>query len=85
MRPSFVHSVLVFIALAATRHRSVVLRCGRRHPAGYGLPAETGWTTLLRNASCEHPHRQNNARLQRDTTAGGEGAPGRAPPAIIPL
>src|SRR6202162_3186694 len=41
--------------------------------AGYGLPAETGWTTLLqqRLVAEHYPHRVVNASISGDTTAGG--------------
>jgi acyl-CoA thioesterase I len=51
----------------------VVLVLGDSISAGYGLPAETGWTTLLqRRLAAEHyPHRVVNASISGDTTAGG--------------
>src|ERR1700730_3417392 len=41
--------------------------------AGYGLPADAGWTTLLqqRLAAEHYPHRVVNASISGDTTAGG--------------
>lgn len=50
-----------------------VLVLGDSISAGYGLPAETGWTTLLqRRLAAEHyPHQVFNASISGDTTAGG--------------
>jgi acyl-CoA thioesterase-1 len=51
----------------------VVLVLGDSISAGYGLPAETGWTTLLqqRLAAEHYPHRVVNASISGDTTANG--------------
>jgi acyl-CoA thioesterase I len=51
----------------------VVLLLGDSISAGYGLPAGTGWTTLLqRRLDAEHyPYRVINASISGDTTAGG--------------
>ena len=51
----------------------VVLVLGDSISAGYGLPVETGWTTLLqqRLAAEHYPHRVVNASISGDTTAGG--------------
>src|ERR1700720_2888637 len=66
----------LFAALAASACAAaapVVLVLGDSISAGYGLPAETGWTTLLqRRLAVEHyPHRVVNASISGDTTAGG--------------
>src|SRR5216683_6744147 len=78
MRQSpYLHSFLAFfIALAASAcaiAAPVVLVLGDSISAGYGLPAETGWTTLLQQRlDAEHyPHRVVNASISGDTTAGG--------------
>jgi acyl-CoA thioesterase I len=51
----------------------VVLVLGDSISAGYGLPAERGWTTLLQQRlDAEHyPFRVVNASISGDTTAGG--------------
>jgi acyl-CoA thioesterase I len=51
----------------------VVLVIGDSISAGYGLPPETGWTTLLQQRlAVEHyPHVVVNASISGDTTAGG--------------
>src|SRR6202162_4659946 len=73
----FLHSFLaLFIALATSAcaiAAPVVLVLGDSISAGYGLPAETGWTTLLqqRLAAEHYPHRVVNASISGDTTAGG--------------
>ncbi|MDQ6917258.1 MAG: arylesterase [Pseudomonadota bacterium] len=78
MRPSLAG---FFFALFATLAAGVwaatppiVLVLGDSISAGYGLPAETGWTTLLqRRLADEHyPHRVVNASISGDTTAGGK-------------
>jgi len=66
----------VFAALAASAcaiAAPVVLIVGDSISAGYGLPSETGWTTLLqqRLATEHYPHRVVNASISGDTTAGG--------------
>src|ERR1022692_1396841 len=66
----------VFAALAASAcaiAAPVVLVVGDSISAGYGLPSETGWTTLLqqRLATKHYPHRVVNASISGDTTAGG--------------
>src|SRR3979411_3059026 len=73
----FAHAFLsLFIALAARAcavAAPVVLVLGDSISAGYGLPAEAGWTTLLqqRLAAERYPHRVVNASISGDTTAGG--------------
>src|SRR5450759_1400821 len=66
----------LFAALAASAFAAaapVVLVLGDSISAGYGLPANTGWTTLLQHRLvAEHyPHRVVNASISGDTTAGG--------------
>jgi acyl-CoA thioesterase-1 len=68
--------VALGVALAASAcaiAAPVVLVLGDSISAGYGLPAETGWTTLLqqRLAAEHYPHRVVNASISGDTTAGG--------------
>src|SRR5450631_2989462 len=67
----------LFAALMASTcavAQPVVLVLGDSISAGYGLPAETGWTTLLqqRLAADHYPHRVVNASISGDTTAGGK-------------
>src|ERR1700682_6483770 len=66
----------LFAALAASAGAiaaPVVLVLGDSISAGYGLPADAGWTTLLqqRLAAEHYPHRVVNASISGDTTAGG--------------
>ena len=66
----------LFAALATSAYAAVapvVLVLGDSISAGYGLPAETGWTTLLqqRLVAEHYPHRVVNASISGDTTAGG--------------
>jgi acyl-CoA thioesterase-1 len=66
----------LFAVLAASTcavAQPVVLVLGDSVSAGYGLPAETGWATLLqqRLAAEHYPHRVVNASISGDTTAGG--------------
>jgi acyl-CoA thioesterase-1 len=66
----------LFAALTASAFAvaaPVVLVLGDSISAGYGLPAETGWTTLLqqRLVAEHYPHRVVNASISGDTTAGG--------------
>jgi len=65
-----------FVALAASAAAAapVVLILGDSVSAGYGLPAEAGWATLLqqRLAAEHYPHRVVNASISGDTTAGGK-------------
>ena len=59
--------------LAAQAAAPVILVVGDSISAGYGLPANVGWTTLLQQRlTAEHyPHRVVNASISGDTTAGG--------------
>ena len=66
----------LFAALAASAYAAaapVVLVLGDSISAGYGLPANKGWTTLLqqRLVAERYPHRVVNASISGDTTAGG--------------
>jgi len=67
----------VLIALAAgcclAVAAPVILVVGDSISAGYGLPANEGWTTLLqrRLAAEQFPYRVVNASVTGDTTAGG--------------
>jgi len=66
----------LFAALMANTSaiaQPVVLVLGDSISAGYGLPAETGWATLLQERlAAEHfPHRVVNASISGDTTASG--------------
>jgi acyl-CoA thioesterase-1 len=67
----------VVIALAAgcclAAAAPVILVVGDSISAGYGLPANAGWTTLLqrRLAAEQFPYRVVNASISGDTTAGG--------------
>jgi acyl-CoA thioesterase-1 len=67
----------VLVALAAgccfAAAAPVILVVGDSISAGYGLPANEGWTTLLqrRLAAEQFPYRVVNASISGDTTAGG--------------
>ena len=66
----------LFAVLAASAYAAaapVVLVLGDSISAGYGLPANTGWTALLqqRLVAEHYPHRVVNASISGDTTAGG--------------
>src|SRR3981081_1673374 len=66
----------LFTALAASvcaAAAPVVLVLGDSISAGYGLPADAGWTTLLqqRLAAEHYPHRLVKASISGGTTAGG--------------
>jgi acyl-CoA thioesterase I len=60
-------------ATVAGAPASVILIVGDSLSAGYGLPADTGWTTLLqrRLAAERYPYTVINASISGDTTAGG--------------
>jgi acyl-CoA thioesterase I len=64
---------VALVANAGAMAAPVVLVVGDSISAGYGLPAGTGWTTLLQQRlSAEHyPQRVVNASISGDTTAGG--------------
>jgi acyl-CoA thioesterase I len=69
-------AALAITALCATATASAaptILVVGDSISAGYGLPPDTGWTTLLQNrlATEHYPHRVVNASISGDTTAGG--------------
>jgi acyl-CoA thioesterase-1 len=74
----FVASLLALIvALAASAGAvaaPVVMVLGDSVSAGYGLPSDTGWVTLLqrRLAADHYPHQVVNASISGDTTAGGK-------------
>ncbi len=76
-RRSFLRLLFALIAAipasAFAAAAPMVLVLGDSISAGYGLPAETGWTTLLqqRLVAEHYPHRVVNASISGDTTAGG--------------
>jgi acyl-CoA thioesterase-1 len=75
-RRSFLTTILVLCAAAtlnAWAADPVILVVGDSISAGYGLPAGTGWVTLLqqRLAAGHYPHTVVNASISGDTTAGG--------------
>jgi acyl-CoA thioesterase-1 len=67
----FIGVTLVNVGYAATP--PAILVVGDSISAGYGLPRDTGWTTLLqRQLLADHyPHTVVNASISGDTTAGG--------------
>lgn len=58
---------------AAAATAPTILVVGDSVSSGYGLPPDSGWTTLLqqRLAAERYPHRVVNASISGDTTAGG--------------
>lgn len=60
-------------AMAAAASPSVILILGDSISAGYGLPADSGWPTLLqrRLATERYPYTVINASISGDTSAGG--------------
>jgi acyl-CoA thioesterase-1 len=66
-------AVLLLSVAFAHAAAPVILIVGDSISAGYGLPPDTGWTTLLqKRLEAEHyPHRVVNASSSGDTTAGG--------------
>jgi acyl-CoA thioesterase-1 len=74
MRPiTALASALLCTVVAAAPAAPTILIVGDSISAGYGLPPDTGWTTLLqqRLATQHYPHRVVNASISGDTTAGG--------------
>jgi acyl-CoA thioesterase I len=65
---------LVCSSAAAVPAAPTILIVGDSISAGYGLPPNSGWTTLLQQRlTAEHyPHRVVNASISGDTTAGGQ-------------
>lgn len=69
----------------------VILIVGDSLSAGYGIPVERGWVTLLQQRLAERgfPHRVVNASISGDTTSGGlsrlPAALERARPTIVLL
>ena len=73
IRGTSVLIALLLSTLAAHAAAPVILVLGDSISAGYGVPANAGWTTLLqqRLAAKHYPHRVVNASISGDTTAGG--------------
>ena len=77
LRRPFIRLIFAFLAALAASACAiaapVVLVVGDSVSAGYGLPAEAGWATLLqqRLAAEHYPHHVVNASISGDTTAGG--------------
>ena len=65
--------VCTFSALAAPPKGPLILVIGDSISAAYGLPAGSGWTSLLqkRLVAERYPHRVVNASISGDTTATG--------------
>jgi len=66
-------STLLCTLVAAAPAVPTILIAGDSISAGYGLPPDAGWTSLLqqRLAAQHYPHRVVNASISGDTTAGG--------------
>ncbi|HKE39053.1 MAG TPA: arylesterase [Casimicrobiaceae bacterium] len=76
LRRAFVVAILAFAIaarIASAESSSVILVLGDSISAGYGLPAGSGWVSLLQERlKQEHrPHTVVNASVSGDTTAGG--------------
>jgi acyl-CoA thioesterase-1 len=73
IRGTAVLIALLLWTLAAQAAAPVILILGDSISAGYGLPANAGWATLLqqRLVAEHYPHRVVNASISGDTTAGG--------------
>jgi acyl-CoA thioesterase I len=70
--PALATALLCSLAVAAPPAPTILV-VGDSISAGYGLPPNSGWTTLLqRRLVTEHyPHRVVNASISGDTTANG--------------
>ena len=66
-------ALCVSCAHAAAPAGKVILVLGDSISAGYGLPAGTGWVTLLQNrlTAAHYSYSAVNASISGDTTAGG--------------
>jgi acyl-CoA thioesterase I len=66
-------TALVCAVTAAAAAAPTILIVGDSISAGYGLPPDAGWTTLLQRRLAEqrYPHRVVNASISGDTTASG--------------
>lgn len=66
-------AITVLCAAGTASAAPTILVVGDSISAGYGLPPDTGWTTLLQNrlATEHYPHRVVNASISGETTAGG--------------
>jgi len=76
LRRAFVAAILAFAIAArivSAESSLVILVVGDSISAGYGLPAGSGWVSLLQERlKQEHrPHTVINASISGDTTAGG--------------
>jgi acyl-CoA thioesterase-1 len=61
------------LSAAARAEAPVILVLGDSLSAGYGIPVEKGWVSLLQRRLAERgfPHRVVNASISGDTTSGG--------------
>jgi len=66
-------TALLCLMAAAPPATPTILIVGDSISAGYGLPPDSGWTTLLqqRLVAQHYPYRVVNASISGDTTAGG--------------
>jgi acyl-CoA thioesterase I len=76
LRRAFLVAILAFAIaarIASAESSPVILVVGDSISAGYGLPAGSGWVSLLQERlKQEHrPHTVVNASISGDTTAGG--------------
>jgi lysophospholipase L1-like esterase len=61
------------VRVPARAEAPVILVLGDSLSAGYGIPVERGWVSLLQHRLAErnYPHRVVNASISGDTTSGG--------------
>ena len=71
--PVLVFWLAAWSSLSARAEAPVILVLGDSLGAGYGIPVERGWVSLLQLRLAERgfPHRVVNASISGDTTSGG--------------
>ncbi|MGB5063232.1 MAG: arylesterase [Candidatus Competibacter sp.] len=71
--PILLLGLMVLFGSAARAESSVILVLGDSLSAGYGIPVEKGWVSLLQRRLVERgfPYRVVNASISGDTTSGG--------------
>ncbi|HMR04099.1 MAG TPA: arylesterase [Candidatus Competibacter phosphatis] len=71
--PILLLGLMVLFGSAARAESPVILVLGDSLSAGYGIPVEKGWVSLLQRRLAERgfPYRVVNASISGDTTSGG--------------
>ena len=71
--PILVFWLAILFSLVARAETPVILVLGDSLSAGYGIPVEQGWVSLLQRRLAERgfPHQVINASISGDTTDGG--------------